>query len=74
MNTLKRLQKWGVTLIDYDREAEINIAAAFLFNHSNQSLKDLKEYCKSLSEEDLDRILERDAALVKQDDISLLGG
>lgn len=48
----------GVALIDYDREAEVSVAAALLFGDSEHSLSDLKEYCRSLPEEELERILE----------------
>lgn len=48
----------GVTLVDYDEDAEVNIAAALLFANSNHSMRDLKEYCRSLPDEDLQRILE----------------
>ncbi len=54
----ERTSEIGVSLIDYDKDAEINVAATLLFANSNHSLQDLKEYCRSLPEEELYRILE----------------
>lgn len=54
----ERTSEIGVSLIDYDKDAEINVAATLLFTNSNHSLQDLKEYCRSLPEEELQRILE----------------
>jgi thymidylate synthase ThyX len=55
----------GVTLVDYDHDAEINVAAGLLFANSHHSLHDIKEYCRSLPEEELQRIL--DAACLSRE-------
>jgi thymidylate synthase ThyX len=54
----ERTSHVGVSLVDYDQDAEINVAAALLFANSNRSLHDLKNYCRSLPDEELQRILE----------------
>lgn len=48
----------GVRLISYDSEGPVKVAAALLFEHSNSGLLQLQEYCRSLPEEQLSRILE----------------
>lgn len=48
----------GVKLISYDSEAVAKVAAALLFANSDKSLTDLYQYCKSLPEEELARILD----------------
>jgi len=48
----------GVRLISYDLESPIKVAAAMLFGGSQSGLMELQEYCQSLSEEQLARILE----------------
>ena len=48
----------GVRLISYDNDAQVKVAAAMLFSHSNSGLMELQEYCRSLNEEGLNRILE----------------
>lgn len=54
----ERTSHIGVSLIDYDQDAEVNIAAALLFANSNRSLQDLKNYCRSLPDDELQRILD----------------
>lgn len=54
----ERTMEPGVRLIGYDQDAVIKVAAALLFSHSNKSLTDLWKLCRSLSEEDLIRILD----------------
>ena len=51
----------GVRLIAYDAEGPVKIAAALLFSHSQSGLMELQEYCRSLSEEKLVRILDAGA-------------
>ncbi|MDN3507256.1 MAG: FAD-dependent thymidylate synthase [Simkaniaceae bacterium] len=51
----------GVRLISYDTEGPVKVAAALLFNESQSGLMELQEYCRSLSEEDLSRILDAGA-------------
>lgn len=48
----------GVRLITYDPESPIKVGAAMLFGQSQSGLMELQEYCRSLSEEQLGRILE----------------
>lgn len=47
-----------VKLIEYDKEAIYKVAAALLFGSCSQSLEELVKHCKTLSEEDLNRILD----------------
>ncbi len=51
----------GVRLIAYDSESPIKVGAALLFGQSQSGLMELQEYCRSLSEEQLARILEAGA-------------
>lgn len=48
----------GVRLISYDSDCPVKVAAAMLFSHSESGLMELQEYCRSLSEENLARILD----------------
>jgi len=48
----------GVTLLDSDPEAVVNVAAAMLFECSNKGLQDLRQYCRNLPQEEIDAILE----------------
>lgn len=48
----------GARLIDYDRDGVCKVAAALLFGYSDKSLKDLREHCKTLTEEELATILD----------------
>lgn len=48
----------GVRLISYDPEGPMKVAASLLFEHSHSGLQQLQEYCRSLPEEQLARILE----------------
>lgn len=48
----------GVRLISYDNDAPVKVGAAMLFGHSQSGLMELQEYCRSLNEEGLSRILE----------------
>lgn len=54
----QRTMSPGVRLIDSDPEAVIKVAAAILFANSDKSLSDLKEYCRNLPEEEINRILD----------------
>lgn len=51
----------SINLISYDQDAPYKVAAALLFTHSNHSFEDLLKHCKSLSEEEIHRILEAGA-------------
>lgn len=48
----------GVRLIASDPDAIIKVAAALLFHHSDKGLGDLWNYCRALSNEELERILD----------------
>lgn len=48
----------GVRLVTSDSDAVIKVAAALLYANSDKSLSDLIDHCRTLSEEDLDRILD----------------
>lgn len=52
----------GVKLLAYDPDSVTNVAAALLLPFVNRSLGDLQEYCKTLPEEEINRILEAAAA------------
>jgi len=56
--SLSKMQQAGVRLINYDLDAPIKVAAALLFEHCNEGLHELQEYCRSLPEEELYRILD----------------
>ncbi len=48
----------GVRLIHYDNDAPVKVAAALLFEQSNVGLYELQEYCRTLQEDELGRILD----------------
>lgn len=48
----------GVRLLAYDLESPVKVAAGMLFGSSQSGLMELMEYCRSLSDEQLGRILE----------------
>lgn len=48
----------GVKLIDYDRNAVVNVAAALLYSIGDKGLAELRHYCKHLSDEEIARILD----------------
>lgn len=48
----------GVRLIQYDKEAPSLVAGALLFGSTSGGLRELQEYCKTLPEEELARLLE----------------
>jgi len=52
------MRSQGVRLIAYDEESPVKVAAGMLFAESQSGLMELNEYCKSLSDEQLSRILE----------------
>lgn len=55
---LPKMHSPGVRLISYDPESPIKVAAAMLFSYSQVGLMELKEYCRTISEEQLARVLE----------------
>lgn len=50
--------KAGVRLIDYDAEGVHKVAAALLFAHGNNSLEELRNYCRKLSDEEIAKIFD----------------
>lgn len=52
------LSEPGVRLLPYDAECPLKVAAAMLYPYSNRSLEELENYCRSLSEEEIGRILD----------------
>lgn len=50
-----------VQLCQYDPDAPCKVAAALLFEHTHAPMAKLQEHCRSLSEEDLSRILDSGA-------------
>ena len=55
---IKEERSPGVFLTDYDKDALWKVAGALLFSNSSAGLLDLQKYCRSLSEEELYRILD----------------
>jgi thymidylate synthase ThyX len=55
---LGKMESAGVRLLSYDADAPCAVAAALLFGSSHAGLMELQGYCRSLSAEDLDRILD----------------
>lgn len=47
-----------VKLIEFDPNSVYKVAAALIYPHTSHSLEELTEHCKSISEDDLNRILE----------------
>lgn len=48
----------GIRLIQYDPHAYYQVAAALLFPYGDRSLSDLQDYCKTLSDDEIARILD----------------
>ncbi len=48
----------GVRLVSHDPEAVTKVAAAMLFSNGNKGLPEIWNYCKTLSDEELARILD----------------
>lgn len=57
-SSIAKMQNAGVRLINYDTDAPAKIAAALLFEHGDSGLHELQEYCRTLQEEELNRILD----------------
>lgn len=55
---IRGMENPGVRLIDYDPDSVYRVAAALLFEYSNSGMLELEEYCRTLSEEELNRILD----------------
>lgn len=56
--TIPSMRNPGVRLISYDSDGPVKVAAAMLFEHSRSGLMELGEYCRSLSDDELGRILD----------------
>lgn len=54
----ERTMERGVRLIAFDPDAITKVAAAFLFSNTDKGFADLLNYCESLSEEEIARILD----------------
>lgn len=52
----------GVRLVQFDEDAVAKVAGALLFGHTQASLAQLQDYCRTLPEEELARLLEAAAA------------
>lgn len=48
----------GIRLINANPDSVTDVAASLLYTYGNKSLEDLQHYCKSLSEEEIARILD----------------
>lgn len=55
---IPKMHNPGVRLINYDLESPFKVAAALLFEQSGVGLHELQEYCRTLPEEELSRILD----------------
>lgn len=55
---LEKMEHQGVRLIHFNPESPQDVAAALLFGQSHAGLYELQEYCSSLSQDDLGRILD----------------
>ncbi len=56
--SLLPMEDAGVRLISYDAEAPVKVAAALLFPEGTSGLAELQAWCRTLSEEELGRILD----------------
>ena len=52
------LSKPGVRLIDFDKDSPAKVGGSLLFGSTSAGLHELQEYCRSLPEEELARLLE----------------
>ena len=52
------MSKPGVRLIDFDKDGPAKVGGALLFGSTSGGLQELQEYCRNLSEEELNRLLE----------------
>lgn len=55
---LDKVQKPGIKLVSYDPDSPYKVGGALLFAHSQVSLLEAQDYCRRISEEELDRILD----------------
>ena len=57
-SSIAKMGHAGVRLINYDPESPYKVAAALLFEYCDAGLHELQEYCRTLPEEELSRILD----------------
>lgn len=57
-SSIAKMQNQGVRLISYDTDSPSKVAAALLFEYCDAGLHELQEYCRTLPEEELNRILD----------------
>ncbi len=57
-SSIAKMGHAGVRLINYDPESPSKVAAALLFEYCDAGLHELQEYCRTLPEEELNRILD----------------
>ena len=55
---LDKMDVPGVKLICYDPDSPYRVAAALLFHHTDIGLLELQEYCRKLTDDELERILD----------------
>ncbi len=55
---LSAMEHPGIRLISYDPDGVYQVAAGLLFEHGAVGLHELEEHCRSLSEEEISRILD----------------
>ncbi len=58
LDRCERSLQSGVRLVSHDPEAVTKVAAAMLFSNGNKGLPEIWNYCKTLSDEELARILD----------------
>jgi len=56
--SITKTTRTGVNLINYDPLCVSKVCSALLFEHNQISLKQLQEYCKNLSDDEKNRILQ----------------
>ncbi len=55
---LGKMNGAGVRLVSYDLDSPYKVAASLLFEYADTGLHEIEEYCRRLSEEELNRILD----------------
>lgn len=58
ISSLPKMHNAGVRLINYDLDSPYKVAASLLFEQCDAGLHELQEYCRTLQEEELNRILD----------------
>ena len=57
-SSIAKMEHAGVRLVNYEMDSPAKVAAALLFEHGESGLHELQEYCRTLPEEELNRILD----------------